>query len=185
MASSVPFVSVKSSVSTLKKAASSCFTASYSGYTARLDSLKRSRRYSITLGDAPTVFSLKSRRNLSPRPPVGGLYGAIFRTASRGCNTPGGRSILLLAKPDLHGARMRFQALGAGERGDGRRKHPQSCGSELLHRDNLDKVGRRKATANARGSGCRQNMIRTGSVVARSLRTAWPHEDATRVLNSR
>ena len=47
------------------------------------------RRYprfsaSITRGEQPTVFSLKSRRSLPARPPVGGEYGAIFWTASRG-----------------------------------------------------------------------------------------------------
>src|ERR1035438_8474234 len=140
MASSVPLVSVKSSASTAKKSASSCFTSSYSGYTARLASFRWSRRYSITLGEAPTVFSLKSSRSLSDRPPVGGLYGAILRTASRGCNTPGGKSIFLLGKADLHGAGMRFQTLGASECGDGRRQLLQSFRRQLLHRDDLDEI---------------------------------------------
>src|ERR1022692_1555724 len=148
MASSVPLVSVKSSGSTAKNFASSCFTSSYSGYTARLASVRCSRRYSITLGEAPTVFSLKSRRSLSARPPVGGLYGAILNTASRGCNTPGGKSIFLLAKADLHGAGMRFQAFGASECGDGRRQPLQSFRRQLLYRDDLDEVSRGKATAN-------------------------------------
>src|SRR5271170_918205 len=93
-------------------------------------SLRCSRRYSITLGDAPTVFSLKSRRSLPVRPPVGGEYGAMFSTASRGCNTPGGRSIRLLAKADLvththlYGSRMRFQTFRACECSDGGRKLP-------------------------------------------------------------
>src|ERR1700693_4867505 len=152
MASSVPLVSVKSSASTSKNSASSCFTSSYSGYTARPASLRWSRRYSITLGEAPTVFSLKSSRSLSARPPVGGLYGAIRSTASRGCNTPGGKSIFLLAKAHLHGAGMRFQALRPSESSDGRREFVQRFRRQLLHRDYLDEVGGRKATANASGS---------------------------------
>src|ERR1035438_4225200 len=143
IASSVPLVSVKSSGSTAKKSASSCFTSSYSGYTARLASVRCSRRYSITLGEAPTVFSLKSRRSLSDRPPVGGLYGAILNTASRGCNTPGGKSIFLLAKSHLHGAGMRFQTLGASECRDCWRQPLQSLDTQLLHRDDLDEIGGR------------------------------------------
>src|ERR1039457_5011724 len=143
MASSVPLVSVKSSGSTVKKSASSCFTSSYSGYTARLASVRCSQRYTITFGEAPRVFSLKSSRSLSDRPPVGGLYGAILNTASRGCNTPGGKSIFLLGKAHLHGAGMRFQTLGASECGDGRRQLLQSLESQLLHRDYLDEIGGR------------------------------------------
>src|SRR5271170_206601 len=101
---------------------------------ARPASLKCSRRYSITFGDAPTVFSLKSRRSLPPRPPVGGEYGAILSTASRGCNTPGGRSIFLLGKTHLgtythlYGTGMGFQTFGTRQRGDCRRELPQTVG---------------------------------------------------------
>src|SRR5277367_4740196 len=93
-------------------------------------SLRCSRRYSITLGDAPTVFSLKSRRSLPVRPPVGGEYGAMFNTASRGCKTPGGSSIRLLAKTHLiththlYRSGMRFQTLRSRECSDGGRKLP-------------------------------------------------------------
>src|SRR5580693_6184335 len=182
MASSVPLVSVKSSGSTSKNAASSCFTWSYSGYTARLPAWRCSRRYSTTRGEAPTVFSLKSSRSLSPRPPVGGLYGAILNTASRGCNTPGGKSIFLLPKTHLHGTGVRFQTLRASESGDGRSQPVQRFGRQLLHRNYLDEVGGRKAATNPSGSRRRQNVIRTGRVITRSFRTARAHEDAARVL---
>src|SRR5271156_6694128 len=91
-----------------------------------------SRRYSTTLGDAPTVFSLKSRRSLPARPPVGGEYGAIRRTASRGCKTPGGKSILLAPKTHLHRAGVSFQSFGASQRGDGRRQASQAIERQFL-----------------------------------------------------
>src|SRR5580700_7261750 len=137
MASSVPLVRMKSSVSTPKNAPNSCLISPYSGYTARPASVRFWRRYSSTLGDAPTVFSLKSSRSLSARPAVGGEYGAILRTASRGSSTPGGRSIFLLAKPHLHRARVRFQALGAGQRRNCWCKFGQTFGREFLHRNYL------------------------------------------------
>src|SRR5580692_872114 len=144
MASSVPFVSVKSSGSTEKNAASSRLTWPYSGYTARSFALRCSRRYSTTWGEAPRVFSLKSSRNLSPRPPVGGLYGAIRKTASRGCKTPGGNSIFLFAKPHLHRTRVRFQSLRTSESSDGRRQLVQCFRRQLLHRNYLDEIGGRE-----------------------------------------
>ena len=39
-------------------------------------------------GEEPIVFSLKSSRSLPARPPVGGEYGAILSTASRGRGAP-------------------------------------------------------------------------------------------------
>src|SRR5437667_12348354 len=92
-----------------------------------------SRRYSITLGDAPTVFSLKSSRSFPARPPVGGLYAAMLSTASRGCKTPGGKSIFLAAKAHLHGAGVRFQTFGARQGRDGGGKLVQAVEGEFLH----------------------------------------------------
>src|SRR5208283_1552024 len=109
-------------------------TSSYSGYTASPASLKCSRRYAVTRGDAPIVFSLKSSRNLFTRPPVGGLYGAMFSTASRGCSTPGGKSIFLLAKAHLHRPGMRFQPFGPRQGRDGGSQLAQRIDRELLHR---------------------------------------------------
>src|SRR5580658_748884 len=145
---------MKSSGSTPKKSASSRLISPYSGYTARPASLRCSRRYSITFADAPTVFSLKSRRSLPARPPVGGEYGAILSTASRGCNTPGGRSILLLAKThhifqtNFDGTCMCFQTFGAREGRNRRRKVPKTGGGQLLHRNDLHKIGGGKTAPN-------------------------------------
>src|SRR6266851_5568295 len=105
-------------------------------------SVRCSRRYSITLGDAPTVFSLKSSRSFPARPPVGVLYAAILRTASRACKTPGGRSILLAAKTHLHRTGMCFQTFGARQGGDGGGKLAQAIEGEFLNGYYLHKVGR-------------------------------------------
>ncbi len=64
---------------------------------------------SITCGEHPTVFSLKSRRSLSARPPVGGEYGAIEMTAGRGLDRAFGQLRSFHWRPDLHRARVRFQ----------------------------------------------------------------------------
>ena len=56
----------------------------YSGYTASPSAPMPRFSASITRGEQPTVFSLKSRRILPARPAVGGEYGAIFWTARRG-----------------------------------------------------------------------------------------------------
>ena len=58
----------------------------------------------MTAGEQPTVFSLKSSLSLPSRPPVGGEYGAIFFTASRGSGIP-----------HLDRTGVTFQALGAGD----------------------------------------------------------------------
>ncbi len=67
----------------------------------------------MTRGEQPTVFSLKSRRILPARPPLGGEYGAISSTALRGVG---------LSKPHLDRSGMRFETFGASERGDRRRQ---------------------------------------------------------------
>src|ERR1700720_4128612 len=144
MASSVPLVRMKSSDSTPKNAPSSCLISPYSGYTARPASVRFWRKYSSALGEAPTVFSLKSRRSLSARPAVGGEYGAILSTASRGSSTPGGRSIFLLAKPHLPRARVRFQALGSGQRRNRGRQFDQTFGRQFLDRDYFHEIDRRQ-----------------------------------------
>src|SRR5579863_3880765 len=90
------------------------------------------RRHSITLGEQPTVFSLKSRRSFSARPPVGGEYGAILRTASRGSIT---RDLVIYAH--LHGTRVRFQTLRACQRRNRRGKFRQALRRKLLHRNYL------------------------------------------------
>jgi hypothetical protein len=69
-------------------------------------------RNSMMRGEQPTVFSLKSRRSLPARLPVGGEYGAMLSTAERGRGAPLG-IFCLAGNPHLHRARVRFQALGA------------------------------------------------------------------------
>src|SRR6202035_5216512 len=152
---------MKSSDSTPKNAPSSCLISPYSGYTARPASVRFWRRYSSTLGEAPTVFSLKSSRSLSARPAVGGEYGAILSTASRGSSTPGGRSIFLPAKPHLHRARVRFQALSASQRRNRGRQFDQTFRCELLHRNYFYEIDRRHSPATAGGAGGWQNMVGT------------------------
>src|SRR5712691_9017116 len=144
-----------------------------------------SRRYSITLGDAPTVFSLKSSRSFPARPPVGGLYAAIFSTASRGCKTPGGNSIFLAAKPHLHAPRMCFQAFGACQGCDHRGQLAQTVVGECLHGYYLDEIGRGKTTAKSGRPGGWKNMIGPRSVVTRRFWTVRSDKNASRVLDLR
>src|SRR4051812_26797683 len=99
---------------------------------------------SMTCGGAPTVFSLKSRRSLLRRLPVGGWYGAISRTERRG--------VRLAGITNLHGARMRLKTFGARERGDGRRHFRQSRRRQGLDGDYFYKVGGRQAAAQAGGA---------------------------------
>src|ERR1700693_357682 len=152
---------MKSSDSTPKNAPSSCLISPYSGYTARPASVRFWRRYSSTLGEAPTVFSLKSRRSLSARPAVGGEYGAILSAAPRGSSAPGGRSIFLLAKPHLHRPRVRFQALGTGQRRNRRRQFDQTLRREFLYRNYFHEIDRRQSPANASGARRRQDVVGT------------------------
>src|ERR1017187_3444367 len=56
----------------------------------------RSLSAATTRGEQPTVFSLKSRRSLSARPPVGGEYGDMASTAGRGLTPPLGSLIPVL-----------------------------------------------------------------------------------------
>src|SRR4051794_29032928 len=64
------------------------FAGPYSGYTASPPGSSPSFKAAMTAGEHPTVFSLKSRRNLPARPPVGGEYGAMATTAGRGLTAP-------------------------------------------------------------------------------------------------
>src|SRR5580692_9771435 len=101
------------------------------------------RRNSITRGEQPTVFSLKSRRSFPARPPLGGEYGAMRSTAFLGLSAfPG-----LLLKTNLHGAGVGFESFGPGESGDGRSEFREGAGVELLDRDHLHEVGRGQASA--------------------------------------
>ena len=79
---------------------------------------------SITRGEQPTVFSLKSRRSFPSRPPDGGEYGAMPRTASRGV-----RACSASAIARLHGSRVRLQPFRARQRGDGGRQSASAPGS--------------------------------------------------------
>src|SRR6202789_4569296 len=106
--------------------------STYSGYTVNASAKRCCFKYSITLGEQPTVFSLKSRRSLPCRPPVGGRYGAIFCTAGRGVRP--------LPIPNLRGSRVRFQAFCACERSDCRCQFRESFTAEFLHRDDLDEI---------------------------------------------
>src|ERR1700752_4020895 len=56
-------------------------------------------RHSITAGEQPTVFSLKSRRSFPALPPVGGEYGAMRRTDSRGFSGSANLTSLPFPKP--------------------------------------------------------------------------------------
>src|SRR5208283_1538779 len=114
-----------------------------------------------TAGEQPTVFSLKSRRSLPSRPAVGGEYGAILTTASRG--------LRISATAHLHGTGVGFQALGAGQRRDGRRQSLERSGAQFLDRDELHIVGRAEASAQAGCAGSGQDVVRSGGVVARGL----------------
>src|SRR5260370_25349117 len=94
----------------------------------------------MTLGEAPTVFSLKSRRSLPMRSPVGGEYGAMRRTAWRGGRTPGGGSSFL-PKAHLDGAGVSFESFGAGEGCDPRGQAPPSVGRQFPDPDPPGDIG--------------------------------------------
>ncbi len=107
----------------------------------------------------------------------------MLRTASRGCSTPGGRSSLLLAKAHLHGAGVRFEALGASQRGDGGRKLREAARGQFLNRDDLHEVGRRESAANARCAGSGKHMIGARRVVACRFRAGGSEKDAACMLD--
>src|SRR5579884_464585 len=103
---------------------------------------------SMTCGGAPTVFSLKSRRNLLRRAPVGGWYGCIRSTAGRGISAfwadSGLTSITdLVDRTNLHGVCVRLQTFGSGERCDDRSNLAEPVARKLLNRDHLHKIGYR------------------------------------------
>jgi hypothetical protein len=102
----------------------------------------------MTCGEQPTVFSLKSRRSLPARPPVGGEYGAMRSTARR-----------TLGIAHLDAAGVRFESFSAGQRRDGGEPGLQAITREFLDRDDLDEVGGRKTRANSRRTGRGQHVI--------------------------
>ena len=111
--------------------------------------LRRSFRNVVTCGEHPIVFSLKSRRSLSSRPPDGGEYGAISMTASRG------RSLLSLlvatirTSTDLACASRPSALASVVTAGASRRERLRA---ELLRRDHFDVIGSRESAAQARRS---------------------------------
>src|SRR5258706_12615610 len=172
MASSVPLVIVNSSGATSKKRASVSMALEYSGYIESASADMYSRRHSITFGEQPTVFSLKSKRSFPARPPVGGEYGAIFRTASRGA------SLLI---PNLHRARVRFQSFRARQRRDRGRKRGESLRRQFLHRNHFDEIRGRQSPADSRNARGRQHVIRTTGIIARCFGTMRAKEDTASV----
>ena len=86
IASSVPLVNTSCWGSTLKNSAIFSFACEYSGYILIAFASITFDIASITFGEHPTVFSLKSKRILSALPCEGGEYGRIFLTAAFGCN---------------------------------------------------------------------------------------------------
>src|SRR5580765_7415745 len=107
------------------------------------------RRHSITLGEQPTVFSLKSRRSFPARSPVGGEYGAIFRTAARGLSA----SPTAHLRPQFNRTCVRFESFRASQSRNCRRQSFEPLGCQLLHSDHLDEVGRRESSAQPRRAG--------------------------------
>ena len=97
----------------------------------------------MTRGEQPTVFSLKSRRSLPARPPVGGEYGAISSTALRGKG-----SVKPRFKPHLHRSGMCFQPFRASQRGDRRSQVFQRRDVELLNGDHFHEIGGGKPPRN-------------------------------------
>src|ERR1700679_1574603 len=89
------------------------------------------RRNSITRGEQPTVFSLKSRRSFPARPPVGGEYGAILRTAGRGVSAS-------IMAAHLGRSRVRLQPFGACQFRDRGCEPADAFARKLLNRDDLD-----------------------------------------------
>src|ERR1019366_2914002 len=98
------------------------------------------RRNSITRGEQPTVFSLKSRRSFPARPPVGGEYEAIFWTALRGTSAP--VFVVSFMAAYLGRTRVRFQTFGARQFRDGRSQTMNAPQRTFLPRDNLHETRR-------------------------------------------
>src|ERR1700683_1919239 len=115
------------------------------------------RRNSMTRGEQPTVFSLKSRRSFPARPLLGGEYGAISRTALRG----------LIPKAHLHGAGVGFEAFGGSQHGDGGSESRESAGIELLDRNHFHIIGRGKPPTQTRDAAGRQYVVGSGRVITR------------------
>src|ERR1700677_3944801 len=130
-------------------------------------------RNSMTRGEHPTVFSLKSRRSFPARPPLGGEYGAMRRTAFLG----------LRLKANLHGASVGFESFGPGERGDGGGEFREGAGVELLDRDHLHEVGCGQASTETCDATGGQNVVGTCCIVSGGFRAIRSEENATRVAN--
>src|SRR6185437_708148 len=149
---------------------------------------------SSTCGGAPTVFSLKSRRSLLRRPPVGGWYGAIRSTASRGLSAfvsesvrdSGSVSITgLVDTTNFHGARMRLQTFCSGERRDGRAQVLQGRWRELLNSDHLHKIGCGQAAPQTGDALRWEYVTRTGGIIAGGLGRIRAEKHSARISNFR
>src|SRR5574340_1168017 len=180
MASSVPLVKTNCSGLTPKKSATARRASPYSGYTARFAGSRPFFSASITRGEQPTVFSLKSRRSLPSRPAVGGEYGAMSITACRGFTAPLG-SRGRLATPHLHAPRVRFQSLGPRQGRDRGSQRRQSSRAQLLYRNHLDVIQNGKTAAHARRAARGEDVIGAGSVIPRRLRAVRSHKHRSRV----
>src|ERR1700757_2378812 len=121
---------VNSSTPTPKNFARLAIASVYSGYMESASAVTYLRRHSTTLGEQPTVFSLKSRRSFPARPPVGGEYGVIWRTAARGARAS--------HTTHLHRTGMRFESFRAGQLRNRRRQSVKSLACQFLHRDHLN-----------------------------------------------
>src|SRR5665811_2072889 len=93
--------------------------------SVRFSTMKR-----VTFSEQPMVFSLKSSRNLSARPPVGGEYGAMLSTALRGLSFSVGIA-------HLNGAGVGFEPFGAGDGRDRRSNFREAGFRQFLHGDYL------------------------------------------------
>jgi hypothetical protein len=140
-------------------------------------------RNSITRGEQPTVFSLKSRRSLPARPAGGRRIGRHGDgTAGRGLNGASGQlGGLGIAGPHLHRARVRFQAFGARQRGDrrapARASPPRSAAAPKSPSRNPPPTGRRAGAPRRRWAA--RDWVRRRN--RPPLRAERAHEDAARV----
>ena len=116
IASSVPLVIANCAESTSKNEEKMSRAELYSGYMATLFTESACTTAAVTVGEHPTVFSLKSSRTAAPLPCVGGEYACIFTIDLRG-----------FIIPHFHAACMGFQTFCTRQHRDRGLKCAQRC----------------------------------------------------------
>src|ERR1051326_2325813 len=170
MASSAPLVSSSCAGATLSDSATSFSPSSRRGYFA---SVRASMLFSLasTRGEHPVVLSFMSRRRSISGLLNGEWYSRISRTHLRALSIGG---------PHSNGFCVCLQAFGLGQRYHRRADAVQAITRKLLNRDGLNKILDSKSTAEAGHAARGQHVVRTGGVVARSLRRIIAHKEIGR-----